>query len=308
MNTLLTFLGLVHLGAAFAPVQYKPEFSSRVYLYREPNYEPVFDPFTETALSDPVTEVVPEASIIKLTWESDVAQQIREAVANSYKPEPADSEYSVSKQPFMVGVVGIPGSGKSTSCNILTGLLEDVGCLLMPSDGYHIEMEKLKAHQNADDLIYRRGAPDTFDPHALKKDLESIRFGDAKTVSVPGFDHADGDPTPDAYQFNRDEHNVVITEGLYLLHDDEDWKQVRDFFDLTIYVQADVDICVERLKERNKCIPGYTEEEIAIRCDAVDRVNANTVNRCALDRACMVVKSAASGDSEVSAADECPMP
>ena len=39
-------------------------------------------------------------------------------------------------------------------------------------------------------------------------------------------------------------------------------------FDLRIFLSADLDVCMAALKERNKCIPGYTEEEIEVRCDA----------------------------------------
>lgn len=48
---------------------------------------------------------------IKLTWERDVERQIREKYAAS------------EHKPFLVGLVGIPGSGKSTSSSILKDML-----------------------------------------------------------------------------------------------------------------------------------------------------------------------------------------
>ena len=48
---------------------------------------------------------------IKLTWERDVERQIRERYAAS------------GHTPFLVGLVGIPGSGKSTSSSILKDML-----------------------------------------------------------------------------------------------------------------------------------------------------------------------------------------
>lgn len=162
----------------------------------------------------------------------------------------------------------------------------------MPFDGYHYPMSALEQFSNAEDVIYRRGAPDTFDVELLKRDLHSIRYGDVKTISVPGFDHAAGDPEPDAHMFQREKHNAVVVEGLYLLHDEDGWEEVANFFDLTIFVDANVDICVDRLKERNKCIPGYTPEEIEVRCDVVDRKNAETVDN-SKHKADLVVQSAA---------------
>ena len=38
-----------------------------------------------------------------------------------------------------------------------------------------------------------------------------------------------------------------------------------------------IDVCLDRVKLRNRCIPGYTEEEIFARVDAIDRKNFLTV-------------------------------
>ena len=47
-----------------------------------------------------------------------------------------------------------------------------------------------------------------------------------------------------------------------------------------VYIEADLDICIQRLKQRNQCLPGYNSpKEIELRCEVVDRVNAVTVER-----------------------------
>jgi pantothenate kinase len=160
----------------------------------------------------------------------------------------------------------------------------------MPFDGYHYPLATLRIQPDPDAVIYRRGAPDTFDSELLLRDLRRIRYGDEATVALPGFDHAAGDPQPDQHVFIREQHNIVITEGLYLLHDADGWSTIQDYFDLKVYIDADLEACMDRLKIRNQCIPGYTPDEIAERVDAVDRVNAHTVRRTK-SRADMVVKS-----------------
>jgi pantothenate kinase len=167
--------------------------------------------------------------------------------------------------------------------------------MTMPHDGYHYTIDYLKSFANSsDDAIYRRGAPDTFDPASLYRDMERIRDNTAgeDLIKVPGFDHANGDPEPDQHIFDRNQHQVVICEGLYLLHDQDGWEDIKSLLDFSIFMESDVDICVERVKIRNQCIPGYSREEIMERAEKVDRINAMTVLH-SMYRADVVVESTA---------------
>jgi pantothenate kinase len=229
-------------------------------------------------------EVLSKRQMLKLTWEKSVEERIRQACEAKQATIDAD-------RPLMVSLVGIPGSGKSTSAEIVSEDLGDIGCLLMPFDGYHLPRTLLSQAPNAADKLYRRGAPDTFDPSSLVRDLQRIRHGLEPMVGVPGFDHARGDPDQNAHVFHRNQHKIVVCEGLYLLHDQHGWEEIADCFDLSIFVDADVDVCMDRLKVRNLCIPGYSPEEILLRVDAVDRVNAMTVLR-SKHRADVIVQSA----------------
>uniref|UniRef100_A0A7S2XU31 AAA+ ATPase domain-containing protein n=1 Tax=Attheya septentrionalis TaxID=420275 RepID=A0A7S2XU31_9STRA len=243
----------------------------------------VVDSIAQRSITTTISDGTPKEQI-ELSWEAEVADRIRKELHD--RPE------AERNKPYMLSLVGGPGCGKTTSCKILSEILADVGCMIMPFDGYHIPMDTLSAHPNASDLIYRRGAPDTFDALRLQNDLVRIRDGAEGTISLPGFDHAQGDPEEDQHQFDRQTQRVVLCEGLYLLHDDSDWSTTKDLFDFSIFVDANVDACIERLKVRNKCIPGYTEAEIELRCEEVDRVNAMIVDR-SKSRADLVVQSIA---------------
>ena len=49
---------------------------------------------------------------------------------------------------------------------------------------------------------------------------------------------------------------IVIVEGLYLLYDKGSHEGVSKLWDVSIFIESDLEKCIERLKERNKCIPG----------------------------------------------------
>mmetsp|Transcript_20953 Transcript_20953/g.49541 ORF Transcript_20953/g.49541 Transcript_20953/m.49541 type:complete len:432 (+) Transcript_20953:384-1679(+) len=217
-----------------------------------------------------MSEATQKIANIQISWEPEMAQRILDL-----QQERLEAGVAEDAGPLMVGVVGIPGSGKSTSCEIMQKLLGDQA-IVMPMDGYHYSLKQLETFPNPVDAIYRRGAPDTFNPAALHTDLTRIVHNphNEAHVSIPGFDHAKGDPTPEQHTFDRQKHKIVICEGIYLMHDSDGWEEIKDLMDHSIYIVADIDQCISRLKERNKCIPGYTPEEIDIRCDAVDRVNA----------------------------------
>jgi len=221
-----------------------------------------------------------EQGKIKLTWEQGVADRIR-----------AQAAEKKSSSPYMVSIIGIPGSGKTTSSSVLQNTLSDLGCLLMPFDGYHYPKAALEKFPDSEDVIYRRGAPDTFDAQALCQDLERLRHGNEPVISLPGFDHAKGDPEEGAHVFRRDDHQIVICEGLYLLHNEGGWDEVADYFDFSVFVDANIDVCMERLKVRNRVIPGYSAEEVASRVDAVDRSNALVVQKSKI-RADLIVQAA----------------
>jgi pantothenate kinase len=233
----------------------------------------------------PTTIVGPNGRPLRVTWEVAVARDLAQRATRASQ-----------RRPYMVAVAGIPGSGKSSSAEILTHLINQEAnaeiCVCLPADGYHYTKERLAQLQVAtgdDSLTYRRGAPDTFDVAALLRDLHRIREGDV-AVELPGFDHAVGDPTFEQHVYAPRQHSIVLMEGLYLLHDQQDWQDVQQYFDYTIYIQTStVEESMARVKERNVCIPGYTPEEISARVDAVDRRNAMLIEASSPSRASLVI-------------------
>lgn len=163
---------------------------------------------------------------------------------------------------YLVGIAGIPGSGKSTLCAAVRGLVPDTA--VVPMDGYHIPRRRLDAEG-----LRRRGAPHTFDAAAFRADIESLR--QTREGVFPAFDHAEADPRPGAIRVTP-AVPFVLVEGLYVLM--RDW-QLEPLFDLTVFLDCDPDVATERVAARHLAAGLAATPDLArARALANDRINA----------------------------------
>ena len=165
----------------------------------------------------------------------------------------------------LVAIVGIPGSGKSTVAAAVAARVP--GAVVVPMDGYHLPRATLDA-----DGLARRGAPDTFDPDALRADLIALREDGGR--AFPAFDHAVKDPEPGAIVVPS-EAPLVLVEGLYLLL--RSW-QMADLFDFSVFLDCDLETAIGHVAARHlACGIELTAREARRRADGNDRRNALTI-------------------------------
>ena len=190
----------------------------------------------------------------------------------------------------VIGIAGPPGCGKSTAALELQRLCEgELGARVfnIGLDGYHLPLSEVRRQDEAagndweNSLEYRRGCIETFanpDDNLVEK-LAAVKEGSSHSVSFPTFDHAKGDPEENGAKYELsitgNISEVIIVEGLYLLT--PAFGNVADLLDLAFFMDTPLEVCMERVRERNKCLPGYTVEEINVRVEKVDRVNAEYV-------------------------------
>ena len=176
---------------------------------------------------------------------------------------------------WLIGLSGLPGSGKSTlaqrwahEINAQTGS-KWVTALSM--DGFHLPKAALARFPDPEAAFARRGAPWTFDPHALRAHLVALRAGES--VAWPGFEHAVGDPVPGAVSVDP-QTRVALVEGLYLLHDQNGWD-VAGCFDEHWFVDVDRDTAMARLEARHMAANQQSRAQARARLDSNDRLNAD---------------------------------
>ena len=171
---------------------------------------------------------------------------------------------SLRKRPasYLIAIAGIPGSGKTTLCEVLQSRRPD--SVVIPMDGYHYPRCQLDVEG-----MRRRGAPFTFDSPSFQTDLKRLK--QTRAGSFPAFDHAEKDPRPNAITVTP-AVPLVIVEGNYLLM--RRW-QLEPLFDFRVFLDCDLDAAMERVVVRHLlCGISETEEESRHRVLSNDRLNA----------------------------------
>jgi uridine kinase len=139
---------------------------------------------------------------------------------------------------FIVGLAGPSGSGKSTVAKRVATRLKGH---VLSMESYSVEMNHLPLEQRAK-LNY--DAPHATDVRLLESHIRDYAAG--KSIEAPICDFA-----KHLRVSNRREHisatSLLIVEGILALH----FAQLRQHFDLSIYLEAPDGVCFHRRKVRD---------------------------------------------------------
>lgn len=144
--------------------------------------------------------------------------------------------------PFIIGVAGSVAVGKSTVARMLRLLLSRWETTprvdLVTTDGFLLPNAVLEERG----IMARKGFPESYDRQALIDFLSAVKAGQ-DSVSAPVYSHVVYDIVPDQrIEVNRPD--ILIVEGLNVLQPPKigpgaSGVAVSDFFDFSIYVDAD---------------------------------------------------------------------
>jgi type I pantothenate kinase len=144
--------------------------------------------------------------------------------------------------PYVIGIAGSVGVGKSSIARVLRTLLSQLPqrprVELVTTDGFLFPNAELKRRG----LMQRKGFPESYDLPALVRFLARARGGERR-VQAPVYSHLAYDIVPGAVQ-TIDTPDILIVEGLNLLQHRTargviaPTVLVSDFLDFTIYIHA----------------------------------------------------------------------
>jgi uridine kinase len=143
-------------------------------------------------------------------------------------------------KPFLVGVAGGSGSGKTTVAERLAGLIGEPDLALVRLDAYYLDRNLLPFEERA---AINYDHPDAFDWPLLLDHVRALQ--DGLEVRVPVYDFATYERQAERVVVAP--ARVVVVEGILVLYEPE----LRERFDLRVFVDTDPDVRFIRRLERD---------------------------------------------------------
>jgi len=153
------------------------------------------------------------------------------------------------KVPYVIGIAGSVSVGKSTIARLLQALLsrwpEHPKVALVTTDGFLFPNSVLEEKG----IMNRKGFPESYDVARLVKFMADVKSG-RSPVRAPVYSHSSYDIVPDRFQV-VEAPDILILEGLNVLQSGKGHPVfVSDFFDFSIYIDADESDLLEWFLER----------------------------------------------------------
>jgi uridine kinase len=141
---------------------------------------------------------------------------------------------------ILIGVAGGSGSGKTTIAHNLVKVFSDEEAVLVEQDAYYRELEDLSLEERAK---VNFDHPSSIEFSLMKKHLENLKNSIAIERPIYNFKTHSRDDK----KLKINPSKIIIVEGILIFS----IKEIRDLFDIKIFVDTDADEMLLRRIERD---------------------------------------------------------
>lgn len=167
--------------------------------------------------------------------------------------------------PYIIGVAGLSGSGKTTVAQQIIDAINQPWTVLLSLDNFYKPLtpeQRQKAFKNEFDF----DEPAALDLDLMYQCVKNLKEG--KKTEIPVYSFANHDRTDQKLSIYG--ANVVIIEGILSLYD----KKLLDLIDCKIFVDTDMDLCYSRRLLRDIVHRGRDLEGVIKQWDTFVKPNA----------------------------------
>lgn len=157
-------------------------------------------------------------------------------------------------KPYLVGITGGSGSGKTTFIHALMKLMPANSVSLLSQDNYYKTIDQQTRDENS---IENFDIPSSLDLDKFYHDV--LRLHDGHDLAIKEYTFNRSDIIPKTIHIPA--APVVLLEGIYALHHQE----LNAIVDLKVFIDADDNHRLQRRIQRDAVERGYDQEDVMYR-------------------------------------------
>jgi len=147
----------------------------------------------------------------------------------------------MNKKPYLIGISGGSGSGKTFFLNSFLNHFNPSDVCLISQDDYYIPAGDLTPEENK---LYNFDIPSSFDEEHFTSDIQKILNGETIYKKEYTFNNKQaGDPKI----LEIKSAPIIVLEGLFVLH----FQKIAELIDMKIFIDSDANIALKRRLKRD---------------------------------------------------------
>ena len=157
----------------------------------------------------------------------------------------------MSNKPFIIGIAGGSGSGKTFFLNSFLHHFKQDEVTLVSQDDYYFSAGEMTQEENK---LYNFDLPRTIDHEQFLSDIKKLIKGEVIYKKEYNFNN----PLAVTKILEINPAPIIIVEGLFILH----FQEIAELLDHRIFVEAEDRVALQRRIRRDGMERGYPEEDV----------------------------------------------